>query len=181
MKKTTLLSILALFLLSLAAEVVLAQDPVAAPAAQQRGRGQGRGQGKGQRRPPEVRAEARTRWLTKLLTLTPDQAEKVKQANLTAAQKHDELLAGNVTGKERNQQRRQINLDREQQINAVLTDAQKASWQQFKDEMKRRADARKAARKAGKAASKANGAGAAAPADNEDPDTESNDGEEGNQ
>lgn len=175
MKKPSLIYVSALLLLLVAVDAtVMAQAPAAAPAAQQRGRGQNRGQG--QRRPPEVRAEARTRWLTKLLTLTPDQVEKVKQANLTAAQKHDELVASATTGKDRNQQRRQINQDREQQINAVLTDAQKAAWQQFKDEAKRRAEARKAARKAGKAATKAN-AGSAAPAENDDPDTESNDHE----
>lgn len=79
------------------------------------------------RRSPEVRATARTNWLTKMLTLTPDQAAQVKAINLDAATKHDAIFAS-PKGRERAQERHQINKDREQKIAAILTDAQKAKW-----------------------------------------------------
>ncbi len=95
---------------------------------------------------PEQRAEARTRWLTKLVNLTTDQQTKVKEINLSAATKQDENLK-QAPGKERGQMRKQINQEREAQITGVLTDTQKTAWANYKAEMKRIAEERKAARK----------------------------------
>jgi len=91
--------------------------------------------GQGQQTTPEQRAEKQTTMMTEKLSLSADQAAKVKAINLKYAEKQ-QSKRGEAKG-EREKQRssmQQLQNERKAEINAVLNKDQQAKFEKFQEE-----------------------------------------------
>ncbi|OJJ18789.1 hypothetical protein BKI52_24770 [marine bacterium AO1-C] len=97
---------------------------------------QGRGKGKLKNKNPEQRAEIKTKRLMKPLTLSEDQATKIKAVHLTAENQLASIRAdrsvGKLTKEEVKSKRLAINKTRHQGIRAVLDTQQKYKYRRWR-------------------------------------------------
>lgn len=103
--------------------------------------------GQGRQQDPVQRAEKQTAMLTEKLSLTPEQAAKVKEINLRYAEKQQAMKgqAADGGGEKNKAAFQQMHKDRQAEINEVLNKDQQAQFEKLQSERKdRRSDGRKA-------------------------------------
>ncbi|HEV7733748.1 MAG TPA: hypothetical protein VGR62_16385 [Candidatus Binatia bacterium] len=85
---------------------------------------------------PAQRADAQTAYLTTMLSLTPEQHDKVAALNLSYAQKAQPILTGSAWAVTKAQGLRALQDAKETDLQPILTPAQVATYQSGKDAMK---------------------------------------------
>lgn len=90
---------------------------------------QGQGNGQGARLTPAERAQMQVDRFQKQLDLTPDQTTKIKEVVQASAQEMDKLRING--GRPDREAMQALNQKRNDQIKALLTDAQKAKFEQL--------------------------------------------------
>lgn len=92
-----------------------------------------------ERKTPEERAQLMTNGLEKKLALSADQKAKVYQINLERAQKMNEFQSSNSNTEDRKKQmevRKELMEESDRKLVEVLTEDQKKTYQELKDENK---------------------------------------------
>ncbi|QXD14136.1 hypothetical protein GQ464_011780 [Rhodocaloribacter litoris] len=99
---------------------------------------------------PEERAALLTDYLTELLALTDStQIEQVRQINLTYARKNETVIMSNDRRLAKLKALRALNEQKDKELRRVLTDAQFATYQRNKEQLKQELKKRMKARREG--------------------------------